>query len=667
MRLFIKLQPYLLFFFFSILYLHNLSPSVYGGDVGDFVTAAAIGGVAHAPGYPLFILLGFLLIHIFPFFTSAFAMGCISALSGSAGVMVCFLLVRRLTKSNSVALVTSITLGFSYLFWFYSEIAEVFALHSFFILLLFFFAVVFDQTRKPKYLFFFSFVFGLAALTHQTIILFFPSFLLMLAPGILKTKKILIKCLGFLLAPGLLYVYVFIASAHHPVINWDDVHDLSSFLQLILRRDYGTFHAGLFAQPVFAQRVIILRTYLFSLLTQITIPVVAVSIFGFFVLFMKSKRYAISLLLAFFLTGPLFVGYAGFPLEASFFFGVYERFFIMSTIPIFILFGYGLYILAKIFAKTFKRPIYFLLLNAVFLLIPLQLFFYNIQKTDLSHVWVGDMLGSDFLVPLPKNSVLLLGGDTALFNTWYMHYARHVRPDVKMINLSLAYLDPFIQKEEHIVTSRLHHSPKGNELIALTFEEIGKKLPVFSYDQLQAPGKTNLQWIPNGLLYRLAPANNSLTEEEFLTINEMTLHQIHMPLANTKNYKNLTIAEIPQIYAKPIWAIGNYLLQTYKDPDKALFYYKKSLSIDPTFENAYITLGLIYLTTKNNCPLAENAFHKALDYKPYDEFPYFLLYTTYEECYHNTTEANTVIKLFTKQFHKKFFDELAYALKAYKK
>ncbi len=664
-----KIIPYLLLIFFIVLYVHNLSRSVYGGDVGDFVTTAAIGGVAHAPGYPLFTFLGFVMIHALPLFTPAFAMGLISAFSGALGVVICFLIIQQLTKNTLSSVIGSITLGVSYLYWFYSEIAEVFALHALFLLLLFYFAILFDKTKKRKFLYLFACFFGLAAVTHQTVVLFVPSFLFILIPQFLKSKKklkTLFVCVGIVCSAFLWYIYVLIASSHHPAVNWDNVHDVPSFLRLLLRQDYGTFKAGVFVQPVLAQRLVILRSYLFTFLSQVTIPVIFVSLVGALYLWRKSKRYVIAFFLAFVLSGPVFVGYSGFPLQGSFFFGIYERFFGMSTLTIFLLFGCGLYALAHIFSRTFQRSAYFHLLQIIFLIIPLQLFIFNMQKTDLSHIWIGDTLGQDLLRPLPPHALLLIGGDTALFNTWYVHYALHVRPDVHLVNLSLASLDPFIAKKQEIVR-RKNHNVKGNELVAKTLAEIAKTTPVFSYDQLQAPGKTELKWIPTGLLYRLSLPEETVTEEEFLKEIDTSFSKVHFPSGNGTNYRNLTIAEIPQIYAKPVWAIGNYLLNTYKDPDLALKYYSKAIAIDPNYESAYVTKTLVYLTVKNDCKLAVENIMKAKHLVPYDPLTYFLLYTSYSECYHDKVRSQEVVTSFKAEFHEDFYEMLAKTLKQYKK
>lgn len=52
------LLPLILFILTFIIYLHNLSASIYGGDSGDFLSAIAVRGVPHPSGYPLYMLLG---------------------------------------------------------------------------------------------------------------------------------------------------------------------------------------------------------------------------------------------------------------------------------------------------------------------------------------------------------------------------------------------------------------------------------------------------------------------------------------------------------------------------------------------------------------------------------------------------------------------------------
>ncbi|MBI2034467.1 MAG: DUF2723 domain-containing protein, partial [Candidatus Levybacteria bacterium] len=99
--------PSFLFAFSLFIYLHNLSLSIYGGDVGDLVTAAIVGGVAHPPGYPLFTLLGFILTRL-NIFTPAFMVGLISVFSSSVSVLVYYFFSLKLTNSKLIAFISSL-------------------------------------------------------------------------------------------------------------------------------------------------------------------------------------------------------------------------------------------------------------------------------------------------------------------------------------------------------------------------------------------------------------------------------------------------------------------------------------------------------------------------------------------------------------------------------
>ena len=667
MRLRGNILPYIISICFFVLYLHNLSRSVYGGDVGDFVTTAAIGGVAHPPGYPFFTLLGFLLTRITLFPTPAFAVGLISVFASVGGLVLFYLIVAKLTKNSIVSFVSTLTLGVSYLYWLYAEIAEVFALHSFFIILLFYLAISFDKERKIKLLFLFSFILGLAAITHQTILFFIPSYLLLLMPAFFKQKKKVKKlliALVCLVSPALFYGYVLIASIHNPAINWDHVHDLSSFLRLVLRQDYGTFSAGTFSAPTWLQRFIILKTYLFTLLTQVTIPVITLAVLGLVMLFQKSKRYAVSLLLAFIISGPVFIFYAGFPLNGTFFFGVNERFFVMSSIMIFFFYPFGIDALAQFFVRLFQRPIYGIIFPALFLLLPVQLFFYNMNKTDLSSLWLGDQVGYDFLAPLPHDAVLLLGGDTALFNTWYMHYAKGVRPDITVININGIRDYPLYKQLEK-------NNPKLDisTLIEKTITQLTSKHEVFSYDQVHVRNGDKFTWIPYGMVSKLYINNaHPLSHADFVQLNQQQLNNIHFSYSEEKiNEHNYTVADIPRIYAKAYLAVGNYALGEYKDKDFAIQNYLKAIASDPNYDAAYTTIGIYYLTQTNQCNLAEKNLLKAIGISDYVQLPYFLLYTTYTECFHDKQKANAVISAYKKEFHEDFFTDLGKMLKDYKK
>lgn len=657
------LTPAFLFFLVFFTYLHNLSHSVYGGDVGDLVTAAFVGGVPHPPGYPLFTLLGFILTRIHFFYSPAYAVGLISVISGTLGIIFFYQTVKILTKNDFISFISSSILAFSYFYWFYSEIAEVFALNSLLLILLIFLAVKINIQNKVKLLPFLFFAAGLSLTNHQTIFLTFPSLIILLLPAILKMKKkkqiiikfILINLFLFILGFSI-YLYVPVASFGNPVLNWDKVKDVQSFLHLFLRKDYGTFSAGLFATPSLLQRILTVRVYLVQIFLQFTIPVITLCFVGVIYLFKKNRILLLSLILGFVITGPLFIGYAGFPLTGNFYFGVNERFFLLSSIFLFFFFPFGLLFLSDLFKKTLHtNPV---LLQTVFLIIPLMLYFYNFPKTNLSNVYVGDNYGYDILTTLPPKSLIFLAGDTIIFNAWYTHYVLGIRPDVNILNISGDIASPY-----YSVLKEKYKSDHPNASESETREGIIKVLPkegtVFSVQELE-PSDEHYTWIPYGLLLQLVTKETVPSEEKFTKTTDAVWSKMHIPNASEKSLaaSNPTISDIPNSYANAMLITGNFYLSEYHNPDKAKEWYDKAIKVSPEYEKIYSSLGVWYLADKK-CTLAEKNFKKAIEINAVGELNYFLLYTSYEACSHDKNKAHNLTKDFEKQFQipfKKAYD-----------
>lgn len=645
------------------MYVHNLSRSVYGGDVGDLISAAYVFGVPHPPGYPLFTLLGFL-VSRFNFLTPAFMVGLVPALFSAFGVFVFYLFSLNITKDRVISTISSLILGFSFLYWFYAEIAEVFALNNFFAISLFLFAFLVYKTQDKKYFFALSFLTGLSLTNHHTIVLIFPSLLILCLPFIRKNIKnvgAIIYSLLFVLLGFSIYLYVPIASSTNPPVNWDNVKDVDSFLHLLLRKDYGTFNAGIFTPPNLDQRVLILKNYFSTLVVQLTIPVVVVSLLGIIGLFKKNKVLLLSIVLAFVITGPVFIGYAGFPLQGSFFIGIYERFFSLSSIFILMLFPPGLLLISNFFRRFFKKELANVLVLSFFL-IPLLLFYYNFPKTNLSNLYIGDNLAHDLLSPLPKDAAILLSGDTMLFNSWYYKYALNQRKDVQIINMY------GIERDEYFDEKKIEYvkkNPKAKEDLDLpikVIKELDKKRPVFSFEQFQPREDTKITWIPYGVVYELEEDRENIpTKEDFIKNNLSIWEKLKVP--KTRDPENLilgslSIADLPSIYANSLLATGNFLWAEYDDKGMALSFYKKALEIDPNYSKTYQILGVYYLNEEKDCKKAENSFKKSINSDPFDRITYYLSYVTYRDCFKNKDMLPFVVSAYKRIFGVDFFEDI---------
>src|SRR3989344_4086918 len=140
--------PFLLFFCVFFVYLHNLSPSIYGYDSGDFATAIIAKGIPHPSGYPLYTMLG-ILFNMLPIGQAiAWKIGLVSVFSSAFAVLFSYFIILELLKNRTAAVFGALSIAFFYPFWLYAEVVEVLALNSFFVVLLIFLAVKFHKTKK---------------------------------------------------------------------------------------------------------------------------------------------------------------------------------------------------------------------------------------------------------------------------------------------------------------------------------------------------------------------------------------------------------------------------------------------------------------------------------------------------------------------------------------
>lgn len=113
-----------------VVYALTLAPDLYSLDSPELAAAAHQLGIAHAPGYPLYTLAGWLFSHAFPFGTVALRMNLLSAVFAAGTVAVVYLLCARLVSRPAAAASAALALAFSYYFWAMSLAAEVYTLDA---------------------------------------------------------------------------------------------------------------------------------------------------------------------------------------------------------------------------------------------------------------------------------------------------------------------------------------------------------------------------------------------------------------------------------------------------------------------------------------------------------------------------------------------------------
>jgi hypothetical protein len=156
-------------------YLATMAPDLYSLDSPELTTAAYRLGIAHAPGYPLYTLAGWLFSHAFPVSNVAFRLNLLSVLFGVAATVTVYALALRLTVRPLVAASGALALAFSYWFWSDALAAEVYTLDAALYAGLLLAAFAWRSSPTAPRAAMVGLLFGLGCATRTTTLLYLPA------------------------------------------------------------------------------------------------------------------------------------------------------------------------------------------------------------------------------------------------------------------------------------------------------------------------------------------------------------------------------------------------------------------------------------------------------------------------------------------------------------
>jgi hypothetical protein len=265
-----------------LLYRFTLAPTVTLVDSGELIAAAHTLGVAHPPGFPLYVLLAHLSTLV-PIGNVAQRVNFASAIFGAASAAVVALAVteaiaaacivsanqRRVTKRSgrkkgaevhpiktvpwAGALLAGLLLAVSRTLWSYATIAEVYTLNTLLILVIFWLMLRWRrmqlETRQDgsseKHLLVAALVFGLAlGVHHVSVGLTLPALaaLVYSTRGVTFFKSKQLLRAGLLALVGLsVYLYLPVAASRSPIMNWGDPDSLQRLWWHVSGRQYQVF------------------------------------------------------------------------------------------------------------------------------------------------------------------------------------------------------------------------------------------------------------------------------------------------------------------------------------------------------------------------------------------------------------------------------------------
>jgi tetratricopeptide (TPR) repeat protein len=619
-------------------YFYFLCPTIAAGDTTELINAAATLGIPHAPGYPLFTMLG----HIFtwiPFKTIAWRVNLSSAVFSALACLFVYLALVRLTGRVWSGLAGALGLAFSRFFWHYAEVAEVFALNNLFVAVITYLLVRFKDGLErvhgkrgekgkfiaehgPRRLFWLLCLFcGLALTNHHTIILLAPGvfcFLWLSCPTLFRQGKTLAVGFALFLLGLLPYAYCPLAAMTKPLLNWDDPVTMENFLQLVLRRDFGTF--SLTAMKESGSRLVQTQSYLGGLYEQFTPLGLGLAFMGLLE-YKNLKQIQIYLVISFLLSGLFFVLFANYPLHRPLLLGVLQRFYIMSAVLFSFWIGFGMARILKwleMTQATWSR-----------LVIPVSItgslfawqFATNLRETNFRDNYVAEDYVHNLLLCLPEDALFFVRGDVASMGLNYFQAVLGRRGDVVVLDQEkMTYPWYYSQVKERypdITLRGKRYDGKNVRNLHLISDNIVKR-EIFFRDFKESSFKKKFQAVSAGLAEKIIPRNASYPLEEV----EEDLNDLYGKFIKRGRQKDWPVTSfesvIKSLYAEPFARLA-YGFERAGDFEKAARYYSYALEIDPNHAMSVKNLALLLFKEKGQPYEAVELFERYLKLNPHDE------------------------------------------------
>lgn len=400
------------------LYLYTLAPTVTLEDSGDFITAAYTLGVPHPSGFPLYTMLGKLLITIIPYGTVAWRVNLLSAIAAALTLFLLGLLAWRMTKKPGATIFTPLIFGVSGWFWSQAVIAEVYTLNTVFVAMLLYLLILWDDTRQPRYLKLIALVYGLSLTNHLMMLWFGPAILVYLfitGRKELFKLKILGSCVALFFLALLVYAYLPLAASFGPVKNWGDPSNLERFIKHITLAEYRgeRFIVPLWlllqALKIAAQD---LWRQWFPALLILTVP-------GLFAFWVRKSIFRVWL--------TMFIPAFLFAVNASNIIMYNNYYYIPVYMLLAVLMALGIGWLEDRSAYL-KYPA-----TGILVIIIILTIIQNNAFASKRDYYLAEDFGRQFMNALPKNTLFVVIGDSYLFPAQYLQIVEGVRPDVEIM------------------------------------------------------------------------------------------------------------------------------------------------------------------------------------------------------------------------------------------
>lgn len=278
-------------FIFSVTfltYLLTVAPTLSFFDSGEMIASAYTLGVAHPPGYPVYVTLGRLFTFL-PFGNIAYKLNIMSAFFASMASVMVYYVTRGmldeegngralpgLTKTGfgipeAAGVLSALAFGLSYTLWAWAVVSKFYTLNAFVVTCMLMLLVRWKRARKDEqgkgghslsYTYLIAFICGIAGAVHISQFVLMPVYLLYILlvdrrvfldeiPSSGKKASPLDYLMGIQLKTIIIMVFFFafghsvflhlpVRAAQYPLISWGGAVDWEQFKWVYNREGYPT-------------------------------------------------------------------------------------------------------------------------------------------------------------------------------------------------------------------------------------------------------------------------------------------------------------------------------------------------------------------------------------------------------------------------------------------
>ena len=488
------------FYVSLLIYLKTMAPGVFGYDSAELATGVYSLGIVHPPGYPLYLLLGKLFSYI-PVGDLAYRLNLMSALFASLTAVILFKLLVFLFHNRVIAWVSVLVFAFSNYYWQMALVAEVYTLHTFFLILNLYILIQWQASGKKVYLFLFALLYGLSMSNHTSGILFAPGFAwLVISAREWRWKKavIYLPLMFLLFLSGLsVYLYLPLRFMASPPLNYIQTYygkDLTKIPDLYWMISGQAYRFFAFAYTLAEIPSEILRFFTYLWRNFLGVGVI-LGLAGFYPLVKHNRKITLALVLLFLGNIVFYVNYRVVDKDTMFL----PAYLIWS---VFIASGLlGLYLTVK--REISKRNLFpqaELLFRGVILLIVGLEIFLNWGWVDLSKTSGPQIFAEEVLQTSADHAFIMVQWSPAVILEYYQ-IVEGKRTDLVIYNRSRSQVAEYYHLwQQGFYPEEILEQIKENELelVRQTIEE--GPVYVVEYDPLFA---NEYEYLPEGNYFEL--------------------------------------------------------------------------------------------------------------------------------------------------------------------